>query len=102
MNIKNLNIWKNNNISNEYKSSKIDKVRLDQFMDSGYSITQYEDDFFIVERIKSKRSVTCSTIDESELVANIAIILENNHELIMEPSPLKRILGKAETLIGRC
>jgi hypothetical protein len=102
LDIKNINIWKSpcENVQ-EVESTKIESTRLSQFEEKGYRIKKYDVNYIIVERLKSTRSVICESIDDAEIIINLAIALENNINYDMTPSPRRYIVDKAEILVGR-
>lgn len=84
------------------KSARIPSERLNKYLDQGYVINQYDDEYFTVERKRKSgtKTVTCNSISSAELIVETTIAMETNKDEV--PTGVqKSILDKAAILIGK-
>lgn len=78
---------------------RVPAAKLNQFEKDGYRICQHDEEFFVIERIKSGKIVYCESIVDAEVITTIAICCEK--KMPFNPNEIKQsFLDKAYTLVG--
>jgi len=80
---------------------RIDPKRVNQFEQVGYRVIQDDVDFFLIERLKTKRNMICDSMDMAEQIIHTALHLEKNTLQDQEKQPTDRVLTKAMILTGK-
>ena len=78
---------------------RADNKRINQFEQLGYRIIQDDTDFFLIERLKTRRNMICSSIDAAEQIIRAALHIDNK-TLTKEVTPNQDIMEKAFILTG--
>lgn len=82
-----------------HDEQKTDSERLGQFEKNGFRIQQLDEDFFMIERLKSGKVTWCRSISDAEVITYTAIQLERNRA--SDTVGIRRtLLDKSYILLG--
>lgn len=86
----------------EYNSyARASSERLNQFIRDGYRINQYDEEFFMVEKMSSLKAITCESIGTAEMVCKIAINIKKGNVDHSHITTRNSIIDKAYILLGQ-
>jgi len=87
------------NWNNDQNKGMTFAERLGQFEKYGFRIQQLDEDFFLIERLKSGKVTWCRSITDAEIITYTAIQLEKDLQADTE-GVRQSLLDKAYILLG--